>query len=283
MHVLDIDNGIRGYGEYINYILRYGARRTPRGLPTLDVGPMCVIMRDTRFALPLHIGRNVNRKIAAAEAIQLIGGFSAPQLLINASKNFAQFMEPGTEKFHGAYGTRISTQLFHIVRKLKEDRDTRQAVITLWDPKLDNEVGKRDYPCTVMLHFAIMDDKLDLSVVMRSQDAWLGTPFDWFQFTQLQWTIARILKLPVGVYRHTTLSTHIYMSNLSGVENLTHAPNVNKWETQPTGLGPDNADLIDVMWRAFALSKPNSVEILQEHNITDSERWYCETLAPIVG
>src|SRR5690606_21896038 len=111
-------------------------------------------------------GRNLNQAISAAEAVQLIGGFSAPGILLRISNRFRQFMNG--DGFHGAYGSRIRMQIPSIVTKLQRDVNTRQAVATLWDPQLDNLSGMSDYPCTVALQFEIRDGRLCMNTIMRS-------------------------------------------------------------------------------------------------------------------
>lgn len=272
MKVIKIETGVGGYRDFVHFVRTHGKRRDPRGIPTVDAGPVTVMIKDISYTLPLHVGRNTSRKIAAAEAVQLIGGYSSPALLDWVSPNFKRFAESNGE-YHGAYGRRISSQLDHVVTKLKNDVDTRQAVITLWDPWLDNQPNKKDYPCTVMLHFAIIDAVLEMTVTMRSQDVWLGAPFDWFQFTQLQWTVARLLHVQPGEYRHITLSTHLYESNIKDVEKLTFTPPMSEWEWQPQGVGREGDTVARVKNRARNLLSPIEFEW------TESERWYREQFA----
>lgn len=268
MKVLEFESARLGYVELLRYVRGYGELRSPRGQTTYDVGPVTVVLHDITNVLPIGVNRGVNVGVAAAEAVQLIGGFSSPELIVAASHNFERYMEPDGY-FHGAYGERISlgSQLDAAVAKLWRDRSTRQAVITLWNPLLDNQPGKLDYPCTVMLHLAIRYDKLELSVVMRSQDVWLGTPYDWFQFTQLQWTIANVLGVEPGMYRHTTLSTHLYERDYEKSRQVTDDPLLIMQRPQPRGL--TGASMSEATARARDLVfSPTFVER------SESERWY---------
>lgn len=276
MHVLDIENGITGYRQLVKFVRDRGERRNPRGIPTRDVGPVAVVMHDINWSLPLHIGRKVNKKIGAAEAVQLIGAFSDPALLDYASPNFKQFAEPDG-RYWGAYGRRIKDQLSHVVHKLRLDVDTRQAIITLWDPFMDNQAGKKDYPCTVMLHFALIDARLEMVVTMRSQDVWWGTPYDWFQFTQLQHTVAQLLSVQTGLYRHITLSTHLYERNVSEVDQLLDPPPMAEWEWQPRGIGYPHDSVQRMQYRAQRLVTQNIDQM------TKSELWYREQFKTYVG
>lgn len=238
--IIDVQDGVTGYRSVVEHVIENGVKRCPRGLCTLDAGWITVVIHDTSRSLPLGVGRGVNRKIAAVEAAQLVGAFSDPDLTVAASPNFARFRE-NLGHFHGAYGRRIGDQVHDVVKKLTHDPSTRQAVVTLWDPLHDNEPGKRDYPCTVMMVFALVDGRLDLSVTMRSQDVWLGAPYDWFQFTQLQWTVATVLGTEPGTYRHTSVSTHIYLGDVEAAEKLHDPIPELADERQPRGFAhPDD-------------------------------------------
>jgi hypothetical protein len=55
---------------------------------------------------------------------------------------------------------------------------------------------------------------------MRSNDIWLGTPYDVTMFTQLQLSMARALKMFVGTYRHHVGSLHIYERDIPAAEQF---------------------------------------------------------------
>jgi thymidylate synthase len=48
---------------------------------------------------------------------------------------------------------------------------------------------------------------------MRSNDVWLGLPYDVFAFTTIQRLIAEQLKLDLGTYYHQAGSEHLYNRN----------------------------------------------------------------------
>lgn len=271
--VLSYKNGQMAYPDVVHHVLTSGTRRSPRGIPTRDAGCVIIELDTPAHGLPLGCGRNLSKNVAVAEAIQLIGGFHDPQLMIKASDNFSQFMNDG--KFHGAYGNRIGSQLIDVVTKLSQDTESRQAVITLWDPALDNVIGMRDYPCTVMLQFEIIAQRLCMNTVMRSNDVWLGLPYDLFQFTQLQWTVAKCLNKRPGMYRHIALSLHIYEKDVEAAERV-YAPV--DFSAQPQGIGWPTIPPLNVLMRARNLS----VNIKPEDE-TISERWYREQLATFMG
>ena len=66
-----------------------------------------------------------------------------------------------------------NAQLSHVIKKLRDYPDTRQAAISIYDAK---EIAKyhHDTPCTYAVQFSIIDDLLCMSVYMRSNDLWLS-------------------------------------------------------------------------------------------------------------
>ena len=55
---------------------------------------------------------------------------------------------------------------------------------------------------------------------MRSNDVWWGLPYDVFQFTQLQLTLARLLDVAPGEYTHMVGSLHAYERDADGIDAL---------------------------------------------------------------
>lgn len=108
---------------------------------------------------------------------------------------------------------------------LKKDRNTRQAVINI---KPIQMYDTKDTVCTFYMHFMIRNDKLDLHVGMRSNDAVRGTPYDVFMFTFMQEMMACELDLDVGNYYHHANNIHIYESDYGLVEKIREELKLNK-------------------------------------------------------
>lgn len=275
------------YYGILERVAAQGYERHARGLKTRDLGYTTIYIHNpAQPVLPLHTGRRISKTVAAIEALQVIAGCSEPELLLAAAPRFADFMEPDpvtgeASYFHGAYGKRIGSQLSDALAKLKSDADSRQAVITLWDPRADNTPGKRDYPCTVALGLSIVDDALNLNVLMRSNDAWLGLPYDAFVFTQLQWTLAHALDVDIGQYIHTAWSLHIYASNL---EDISRVGEATRSEYQPTGLVCSTYDIARVVaTRMLGGDKILFAREEEEPDTYDWVDWYRDALAPVLG
>lgn len=270
-HLIELEDLQGGYIELIDYVSKHGEEIAPRGLPIVEITDCTFTIENLTNVLPVQVGRNLNLKIAAIEALQLIAGWPMPELVLAASPMFENFTEPDGS-FHGAYGARIGRQTQEVITKLRRDRHTRQAVITLWDPTKDNDLGRRDYPCTVALGFRIRRELLDLSVLMRSNDVWLGTAYDVFQFTQLQWSIAHEMGLGVGSYSHTAWSLHVYERDMPKLA-LLHKPEA-PYAQHPRGVTSTSYETFD----GVAFEIMDQPQPLAQR---ETDRWYHDQMMQI--
>ena len=219
-----------GYVVLLDKLLTRGVPISSRSLPVLEVTGCQLHFPDVLWPLlPIGIGRQINTRLAAVEALQLIAGTFDADLIQRAAPTFSDVLVDPQNLSYGAYGPRVGYAIGDCLDLLRRDPGTRQAVVSIWRPEDLEHAG--DKPCTVFLQFLIRQhrpdgyDVLDMFVYMRSQDAWLGVPYDIFMFSQLQHTIARELRIPTGSYTHTATSMHIYESDVPRVRTL-----VNVWQ-----------------------------------------------------
>lgn len=106
-----------------------------------------------------------------------------------------------------------NNQLDKIIKKLKQDYNSRQAVISIYDGKEINTY-QYDTPCTNSIHFQIVNNKLCMTVNMRSNDLWFGFCNDQYCFSKLQQLVADKLKKDVGWYYHFASNLHLYETHL---------------------------------------------------------------------
>jgi thymidylate synthase len=114
----------------------------------------------------------------------------------------------------GGYGPRLfksraGDQIANVKRLLNARRDSRRAVIQLFDCE-DIARHHEDVPCTCTLQLLIRNDALHMVAYMRSNDIFWGLPHDVFCFTMLQEIIARDLAVSLGTYTHIAGSLHLY-------------------------------------------------------------------------
>ena len=107
-------------------------------------------------------------------------------------------------------------------QSLLSDKDSRQAFMRFSLPQ-HQYVGNKDQTCTMHANFLIREDKLNLTVTMRSNDLWLGLTYDLPWFCSLADRMVGELKLTYptltkGTYTHIAHSAHIYERDLAKIE-----------------------------------------------------------------
>ena len=100
-------------------------------------------------------------------------------------------------------------QIDMVVQMLKQNPDTRQACISIYDGKEISDYAF-DTPCTYAIQFTIVHGRLDMCVTMRSNDLWYGFCNDQYQFSKLQDLMAFRLDIETGVYYHFAHNMHLY-------------------------------------------------------------------------
>ena len=101
------------------------------------------------------------------------------------------------------------SQIDYVVDKLKNNKDTRHAAISIYDCK-EHPKYKKDTPCTYAIQFTIMHGRLDMCVTMRSNDLWFGFCNDQYCFSKLQKMVSDELNIEPGVYYHFAHNMHLY-------------------------------------------------------------------------
>jgi thymidylate synthase len=113
-----------------------------------------------------------------------------------------------------------SYQLDKVVAILKDNPNTRQAAISIYDGKEINKYRK-DTPCTYAVQFTVLENKLNMCVTMRSNDLWFGFCNDQYQFSKLQEMVSKRTGYDVGTYYHFAHNLHIYDDQLPEQNTLT--------------------------------------------------------------
>ena len=111
-------------------------------------------------------------------------------------------------------------QLDKVVAQLKDNPDTRQAAISIYDGKEIKDY-KYDTPCTYAVQFTVVKNKLNMCVVMRSNDLWYGFCNDQYQFSKLQEMVSKRTGYDIGTYYHFAHNLHIYNDKLPEQNTLT--------------------------------------------------------------
>lgn len=188
----------------------YGRDVTVRGLKTKELSPLTLCIKDPVNNNVITEGQyKHNKDYLNAEFSWYAEGRKDTEFIAQYASFWKQISIDGNA--NSAYGRWIFNegvnQWERVYSLLKEDKDTRKAVIYLGDR---NNFHTLDTICTNNLQFRIVDNKLELYVTMRSNDFVWGFRNDTFMFTMMQQHMAKKLGIDCGKYYLFTPSFHIY-------------------------------------------------------------------------
>lgn len=203
----------------------------PRGTSTREFsGPVNWTVLEPWNCWLTYEDRKLNPFFAAAEIFWILSGNDNVDWICRFNENMRTFSDEGHPTFNAGYGNRIRRyqtahgsydQLQTVVDRLKQDRDTRRAVVGLWDPYKDG-LDRNDIACNNIVNFLIRGDKLHTTVDIRSNDFIWGVPYNMIQFQHLamlvqgEYNWVRDSSLPRvyrGAHHVHANSLHMYMDN----------------------------------------------------------------------
>ena len=104
---------------------------------------------------------------------------------------------------------RRNDQIDYVVNLLRNEPETRQATISIYDGK-EHDTFAFDTPCTYAVQFTIVNNRLNMCVVMRSNDLWYGFCNDQYCFSRMQEMVCNELNIELGTYYHFAHNMHLY-------------------------------------------------------------------------
>lgn len=190
-----------------------------RGSSTRELRPVLLELTDPRNRWVLSRSPALNPAAVLSEVIWILNGRNDSAFVNFWNNRLREFAGDG-ETYYGAYGFRLRRafgvdQLSAAADALIANPDTRQVCLSIWDPRLDlpvtlGEPRSQDIPCNVTSLLKVRGGKLEWTQIMRSNDFWLGLPFNIVQFTLLQEIVAGWIGVEVGSYHHLSDSLHLY-------------------------------------------------------------------------
>ena len=107
-------------------------------------------------------------------------------------------------------------QLAELINNIKTDPYSRRHIINAWNvAELKNMCLP---PCHVMSQFNVTDGKLSCHMYQRSQDLFLGAPFNYASYALLTHMIAQLCNLDVGELIVSAGDCHIYLNHIDQVK-----------------------------------------------------------------
>ena len=227
--------------------------------------------------------------------VELVDRFSGenPGTAYNYRPAWKRKLAKEDGKFHYAYGPVWIRQVGAVIKQLKKQKTSREAIMNLWESKYllrQEDFNRR--PCTLTYHFYIRNKKLNLSVNMRSNDVINLLPYDVMHNCLLQQYVAAGLGIELGYYFHH--SSHAYWPKKREREGRGYIPElINKisdsekfHDFKPSKI--ESCDDVHDLCYNWEIQKPNETyqdnftknwaSLIFKHNNFDNQLKYLQEL-----
>ncbi|MEN9328282.1 MAG: thymidylate synthase [Candidatus Parcubacteria bacterium] len=106
-------------------------------------------------------------------------------------------------------------QIADVIDQIKKNPFSRRLIVTAWNPAEIGDIVKHGGlpPCHTLFQFYVVDNKLSCQLYMRSNDLFLGAPFNIASYSLLTMMVAQVTGLQVGEYIHTMADAHLYSNH----------------------------------------------------------------------
>lgn len=106
-------------------------------------------------------------------------------------------------------------QIADVIDQIKKNPHSRRLIVTAWNPAEIGDIVRQGGlpPCHTLFQFYVVDNKLSCQLYMRSNDLFLGAPFNIASYSLLTMMIAQVTGLGVGEYIHTMADAHLYSNH----------------------------------------------------------------------
>jgi thymidylate synthase len=199
----------------IKEILKNGNISNPRGLKTIEISPLTLILNYPRNRF-IKLD-TINYPLIAVKQIFFLLG-KIDNLIFNFYENSA--CRDNTYSAAYIYSDLLFSgsqkAIYKIYQLLLTDICSRQAVLRI---STVNKIQENYKPITISCQFIYRNGRLNLITYMRSNELWKGLATDFHYIIFLQELLASWLNVEIGTYTHIIGSAHIYESNISNVED----------------------------------------------------------------
>lgn len=212
------------FKDIISNIETNGTVEQPRDLKVKELTVQQFVF-DSKMPIADFESRSFNFKYFAGELVWYLNRDRDVNYISNFSNFWSHITNPYTNQINSNYGSLLfGEQLEWVVKSLRLDKNTRQAIAFLNQPKFQF-AGNKDFVCTMYLNFWIRDNKLHMKVQMRSNDIFYGLTFDapFFSFVHQHvrlWLLDTYKDLELGDYHHCVDNVHFYERHFDLANNI---------------------------------------------------------------
>jgi thymidylate synthase len=114
-------------------------------------------------------------------------------------------------------------QISNLIDQIKNNPNSRRLIVSAWNV---GEVDKMALPpCHCFFQFYVANGKLSCQLYIRSNDVFLGMPFNIASYALLTMMIAQVCDLKPGELVYTNGDVHIYLNHFEQIKlQMTREP-----------------------------------------------------------
>jgi len=152
-------------------------------------------------------------------------------------------------QWKGTWGECYTDQIASIIHSIKTNPSSRRHILSAWNVEMLHEMALP--PCHLLAQFYVRQGKLSCQVYIRSNDLFLGAPFNIASYALLTYMIAQLCDLTPHELVYTIGDAHIYNGHIDAVkEQLTRSP----VDLEPTiTLNPNITNIDDFKYEDIRL------------------------------
>ncbi len=180
-----------------------------------ELSPVMINVKNPLQRCLIVPKRNNSIVATLAECLWVLGGRNDVKYLERYIPQAKRFSSDGLV-WGAAYGERLQkhfevNQIKEAFKELKKTPNSSQANMAIFDPKIDLKSFPKQAPCTLGIHFAIRDNKLNTFVAMRSNDIiWGFSHINFFEWSIVSEMLAYWLNVEVGEYYQFNMAWRIF-------------------------------------------------------------------------
>jgi thymidylate synthase len=178
---------------------------------------------NLKNGFPMMTGRKIYQKVFNTEFDWFINGETNIQRFKDNNVKIWDSWANSEGDLGPVYGHQLRNfnsngidQLKSLLKSLKTSPDSRRHIITLWNPQQLKDMALP--PCYLYFQFFVQGTKLNMFVVQRSGDLFLGIPYDIALFSKLLLYVADETNLKANKINLQIVDAHVYKNQLSVIK-----------------------------------------------------------------
>jgi len=209
-----------------NELKTRGQLTAPRGHRVLEIEDFSIDFHPILDRFSNFDARKMSIDYAKKEMAWYLRGDRYEMTITEEAQMWKQIIDVdgGINSNYGQYIFHDQSQYKWVIAELKRDKDSRRASMMLLN-HTHFRPNNPDVVCTYAINFRIRNNRLNMSIHMRSWDAIWGMTNDVFCFSVIYEVVYSLLRehyvdLQVGNYHHTADSFHVYERHFKMLDKL---------------------------------------------------------------